>query len=69
MSNPNFKKMTRAELIQLRDGTQGWHPNSAGCIAELARRDLNVQFWRRDIVAWLALIIAVISLFISLSKP
>jgi len=30
--------------------------------------DVKSQFWRRDIVAWLALLVAVISLIISILK-
>jgi len=32
---------------------------------ELDRRDRNRRFWRQDLVAWLALVLSVVSLIIS----
>lgn len=32
---------------------------------ELDRRDRNRRFWRQDLVAWLALVLSVISLIVS----
>jgi hypothetical protein len=49
-------------------------PSSQEAIAakyELARRERRRTFWLRDIVAWVALVLAVISIILSLygSKP
>jgi hypothetical protein len=36
--------------------------------AELARRERARNFWRKDIVAWAALLLAIVSLLVSLSR-
>ena len=67
MESPNFKKATRQQLIQWRDGTQGWSDTCSGAKAELDRRDFWRRFWTHGgIVAWLSFIISIVALWVSL---
>jgi hypothetical protein len=36
--------------------------------AELERRERARSFWRRDVVAWAALLLSIVSLLVSLSR-
>jgi hypothetical protein len=68
MGDVDFKKLSNTELYKLRDGFQGWHENSAGAKAELERRKAFTEFWTKNVVSWLALIVAIASLIISIIK-
>jgi hypothetical protein len=65
MDSPDFKKATRKQLHQWKDGNQGWSDICSGAKAELDRRDFWCRFFTYGIVAWLSLILSIISLCVS----
>ena len=68
MSDIDFKKLTNVELYKLRDGYHGGSPTSAGAKEELERRRIAHEFWTRNVVAWLALLVSIAALVVSLVK-
>lgn len=60
--NFDLSNRTDQELEELfgsnKPGTDFW----AACKMELERRKRKNDFWRKDIVAWIALVLALISL-------
>jgi len=63
---PDFRKLPDIELYKLRDGFQGWSPQSAGAKIEIERRLFWRKFLTHGIVAWLALIVSIIALVLSI---
>jgi hypothetical protein len=61
-----FRKMSDVQLHQNKDGYQGWHDLSAGAKAELDRRAFWRAFITHGIVAWLALIVSIVALYVSI---
>jgi hypothetical protein len=66
MSSPNYRKMSLQELIQQEGCFRPDHPQGSGPRAELERRRFWQNLWTQGIPAWLALIISIVALYVSI---
>ena len=70
-SNPHRRAMREATDEELHRRLGAYVPDSDRFTAakvELERRERMRGFWRRDIVAWLALFLSVVSLVVSITN-
>jgi len=63
---PKFRELPEIELYKMRDGFQGWSPISAGAKVEIERRIFWKKFWTSGIVAWLALVVSIVALYVAI---
>jgi hypothetical protein len=59
------RSLSDYELHQLVNSKVPWTEEHIAAKLELDRRDRNRRFWRQDLVAWLALVLSVVSLIVS----
>ena len=67
MSRPplNYRKMSDREISELAAQFRPDTPQGSGPREEIECRKSQRQFWKKDIVAWLALVISIISLIVT----
>lgn len=68
MRDVDYKKCSSAELRNLVNSFSAGTPQRNGPLEELFQRQYRRDFWMKDIVPWISLLISVVALVISVMK-